>query len=173
MIVFSLQAPAPFYNIETNHGTQYVADRMGIIDGVPAIDLGELIASGCSALTFIARLAGADMNSVDDQPFQLMVTNLAYRISNIVALYATVSLDTAVGGIYPEADKGGSSIVDAGQLYSDLTAPALSVNLSISAGQGAVIRPAGFVPIFSLTTPQGVPALCDLFLFGDLFGVGP
>jgi hypothetical protein len=167
-----LQAPEPYFAVETRSGNLYKADRVGIIQ-VPAqalSDVKDLQDFGCSPVGFLARLLDADMNTTDDQPFELM-TSLSYRIDGFLASGATpVALDTAVGGIYAEVSKGGTAVVGAGQLYSDLTAQNLAVDLALAAGQGQIVRPVGFTPILSLTTPQGVAAQCDFFMYGTMLG---
>jgi hypothetical protein len=168
---FKLQAPTPYFEQEALGGTIYRADRMGIISNIATGDLYYLIQFGCREPAFLARIVGADMNSTDPQPFEMM-TDSPYRINLITVVNATTSLTTAVGGIYAAAAEGGTPIVPDSQLYSDLTATNIGIDLTLGAGQGAIIHPGGSIPLLLLTVPQGSDdARCDFIIYGDLFGV--
>lgn len=168
---FTLSAPAPNYQIEALSGTQYKADRVGVITGVAAIDLGSLLDAGCVSPSFIGRILNADMNATTDQSFVLVNSTLPYRITRIsLANTGGVNLTTAAGGIYPSASKAGTAIVANSQAYTTATGATIVFDLTVVSGQQNVLRAAGFVPIFSLTTAQGAAALADLYLFGDFFG---
>jgi len=169
---FTLAAPAPYFSVQAQSGTQYTADSNGVITGVAQNDLASLLDDGCVMPGFFARLIGADMNATTDQSFTLVNTKLPYRITKIAAIMGlpAVSLTTAVGGVYVAAAKAGTAVVANTQAFSALTAANLAVDLTIVSGQGAIVRAAGLVPILSLTTAQGAAATADLYLYADLLG---
>lgn len=112
----------------------------------------------------IAVLRGANMNSAADQPLTLGPTK--YVIRRVVVTNASVSLTTAVGGIYTGAGKTGMVLVSAIQSYAALTAPTKFVEPSLQAVALANSFTSGTL-FLSLTTPQGVAATADFYLFGD------
>ena len=116
----------------------------------------------------LATLIGANMNITTDQPFtsNFDLGSLSYAVSKILVTNASISLTTAVGGIYTAAAKGGTAIVAADQVYSALTSPTSLLSLTITAaGSGSVWS---VDPILSLTTPQGAAATADFYLIGDI-----
>jgi len=168
-MAFTLTAPAPYFAAQARSGTQYTADRNGIISSVAANDLDSLLDIGCLVPTFFGRLIGANMNATTDQTFTLVNTGLPYRITRISATNASTSLTTAVGGVYVAASKGGTAVVANSQVFSALTTALLAVDLTIVSGQGAIIRAAALAPILSLTTAQGAAATADLYLYADVY----
>lgn len=124
----------------------------------------------------VAKLLGANFNVTTDQvlPIQIKDTDdLAvsgeqiFTITNILVTNASVSLTTAVGGVYTAASKSGA-IVSAGQVYSALTAANKFVLLTLSgAALTDVINQANLY--LSLTTPQGAAATADVYVYGRLF----
>jgi hypothetical protein len=117
----------------------------------------------------LARLVGANMNVTTDQVIPWLVgsgpnANLfRYRVDSILVTNASISLTTAVGGIYDTASKGGVAIVAAAQAYSGLTAAGLGIELTIAAAGRGLLTAA---PILSLTTAQGAAATADVYVFG-------
>lgn len=116
----------------------------------------------------IATLFSADMNSTADQPFVFPFGNTRkFGLGGnavVIASNPSVSLTTAVGGIYPAISKGGTALVAATQVYSGLTAVGTKVNLTTGTTSNGTVFNA---PLYlSLTTPQGTAALCDLYIFG-------
>ena len=91
------------------------------------------------------------------------------RISKITATNASVSLTTAVGGIYPAAAKGGTAAVANSQVYSALTAAAIALDLTLAAG--TVVYAKGGQLYLSLTSPQGAAATADLYVWGDVYAL--
>lgn len=120
----------------------------------------------------LASLIGANMNVTTDQPLVAHIpVGKAFYISRILMTNVTVSLTTAVGGVYSAAAKGGTVIVSAAQAYTALTGTstqALSLTLA-AGGTGNVFSTA---PTFALTTPQGAAATADIYLMGDILPHG-
>lgn len=117
----------------------------------------------------LGQLIAANMNSTGDQQITIFSAPAKYIIRRIVATNASVSLSTAVGGIYPEISKGGTAIVANSQVYSGLTASGKFVDLTIASGYttgGDVLTAASIY--LSLTTPQGAAATADFFVYGDI-----
>jgi hypothetical protein len=168
---FTLAAPAPFFAVQAQSGTQYTGDRNGVITGVAANDMGSLLNAGCVVPSFVGRLLNADMNATTDQLFTLINSTLPYRITRIsFADTGGVSLTTAQGGIYPAASKGGTAIVANTQAFTTATGATIVFDLTIVSGQQNILRAAGLVPILSLTTAQGAAAAGDFYLYGDFYG---
>jgi hypothetical protein len=132
-----------------------------------------------SDLRVIAKLIGANMNSTDDQLLTIQLADDAatavdegdYIIDGIYARNASVSLTTAVGGIYTAAAKGGTQLVANSQVYSALTAASKYValtraNTALTDVFNVTTQPSLY---FSLTTPQGAAATADLYVYGRLF----
>lgn len=113
----------------------------------------------------IGTIIGANMNVTTDQPFVFpFAAGRKFSIDAIVASNPSVSLTTAVGGIYSAASKGGTAVVAAAQAYSALTAVGTKLNLTIAAAGAALVCNS---PLYlSLTTPQGAAATADFYFFG-------
>lgn len=120
----------------------------------------------------LAKLIGANMNSTADQVFATNydLTLGHFALAKILVTNASLSLTTAVGGIYGVAAKGGTPWVAAAQAYSTLTLATSLLSLTIAAfGSGNVFAVA---PILSLTTPQGAAATADFYMIGDIIPAG-
>lgn len=117
----------------------------------------------------LGQLIGANMNSTADQQIVIFSAPAKYIIRRIVATNASISLTTAVGGIYPAVSKGGTAIVASGQAYSGLTASGKFIDLTIASGytSGGDVLTVGSIYL-SLTTPQGAAATADIYVFGDI-----
>ena len=126
----------------------------------------------------LASIRGADFNSTADQPILIPAPITAFQLAGIIVTNASVSLTTAVGGIYTAASKGGSQLVANSQVYSSLTAPTklLQATLTSTANTSrfssanltfTVIFGLPYLTLyFSLTTPQGATATADIYLVG-------
>jgi len=117
----------------------------------------------------LGALLGANFNVTIDQAILVALPPgaSAYVIEAIVATHASVSLTTAVGGIYLGPSKTGLQVVSASQAYSGLTGTAINTAgsaLPLTVYQGAFLSVG--VVYFSLTTPQGVAATADLRVYG-------
>lgn len=127
-----------------------------------------------SAVPFIGpqhtgfRLLGADMNSTSDQQFVKLGKFSVYRINTVLVTNASISLTTAVGGIYPAASKAGTALVANSQVYSSLSAATVILNATI-AGAGTTTRFTAMDWFLSLTTPQGAAATADFYISVTVF----
>ncbi len=119
-------------------------------------------------LNLIGHLLGADMNSVTDQPVEMLVdAQTPFRVRQITVTNASGLLDTASGGIYTDVNKGGTAIVSAGQGFSDLSAPNIAVDLDIVPTPGNTIWDAATQLYVSLSVPQGVAGVtADYYFYG-------
>ncbi|MGA1280838.1 MAG: hypothetical protein ACO3YZ_04650 [Candidatus Nanopelagicaceae bacterium] len=117
----------------------------------------------------LGQLISANMNSTADQQITIFSAPAKYIIRRIVVTNASVSLTTAVGGVYPAVSKGGTAIVANSQAYSGLSASGKFIDLTIASGytSGGDVLTATNVYL-SLTTPQGAAATADIYVFGDI-----
>jgi len=164
-----------FQPISVQSGTLYTPDAAGVITNVALNDLESLRNAGCvqigvSSPTMIGRLLGVDFNVTANpgQPIPMFNGNLPFRVTKITVKNASTSLTTAVGGIYPAINKGGTALVANTQVYSALTAAGLALDLTIAAVPGTTEYAATQGLWFQLTTAQGAAATADLFIYGDL-----
>jgi len=110
------------------------------------------------------RLNGANMNSTADQPIIRQFACSSFLITRIRMVDASLSLTTAVGGIYTGASKTGVTVVSAAQAYSALTGATLGMDLTVApAGLDRIVSTTLFL---SLTTPQGAAAATNLYVLG-------
>lgn len=114
---------------------------------------------GVSGVLF--KLVGANMNSVADQQFVKQGVFADYMITGILVTNASLSLTLAAGGVYSAAAKGGTAIVAAAQVYSALTAAALTLLATI-----ANTNKRAETPYLALTVAQGAAATADLYIIG-------
>lgn len=112
----------------------------------------------------IAVLRHADMNTVADQ--EIVLGPDRYIIRRVIVGNASISLSTAVGGIYTDLLKFGSIIVPANQSYAALTSPEKFIDTSLGASVGTDTF-TNQVVYFSLSTPQGALARADIYIYGD------
>ena len=168
-VTVSLVAPNP-YGIYQTRGATYTADAVGLIANVAAGDVRDLENMGCLPLAtvrYIGRLLGANMNVTTDQIIPLFVPAAAkFRLTKITVLNASVSLTTAVGGVYTALSKGGTAVVANTQVFSSLTTPVKAVDLTLANTDAEVAATQLYL---SLTTAQGAPATADIYVFGDVF----
>jgi len=111
----------------------------------------------------VGKLIGANMNSTADQA--IAIDCAKYIVRGIIGTNASISLDTAVGGVYPTTSKGGTAIVANSQVYSALTAASKFVDLTV-ASQTDVLTAANLY--LSLTTAQGAAVTADLYVIADV-----
>lgn len=124
--------------------------------------LGLVPTSGVTSV--IGVLKGANFNVTTDQAIPINIAyGTKYAITDVWVTNSSLSLTTAVGGVYNAASKGGVAIVAAGQVYSACT--------SSGAVERCTIAAAGLTNIFtsnplylSLTTPQGAAATADIYV---------
>jgi len=155
-------------------GNQYQSDANGIIGNVPIpADVTALQATGCIVLSppptdLLFRLLGANFNTTADQIMSAaMITK--WRVKRIVVCNTSVNgMGTAVGGLYTGAGKTGTTIVANTQVYSGLTNALTAVELTLAVASGTIL--AAQTPLyFSLSTPQGVTATADIYVYGDAY----
>jgi hypothetical protein len=122
------------------------------------------------------ELLGANFNSTSDQAIPISVPTATYMVESIEVGNPSISLDTAVGGFYSAASKGGVAIVANSQVYSALTTHAanttgnamlatLATAGNTTAFQGLQQTNRISILYLSLTTPQGAAATADVRVF--------
>lgn len=113
----------------------------------------------------LGELIGANMNSTGDQQIVIFSAPAKYIIRRIVATNASLSLTTAVGGIYTAVSKGGTAVVANSQAYSTLSAGTKFLDLTLASNTDYRTATSLYL---SLTTPQGAAATADIFVYGDI-----
>ena len=118
----------------------------------------------------LGKLVAANMNSTADQQIVMFSNPSKFILRRIVATNASVSLTTAVGGIYTAVSKGGVAVVAASQAYSSLSASTLFLDLTLNATGSASTTVKSSIPnlYLSLTTAQGAAATADFYVYGDI-----
>lgn len=125
----------------------------------------------------VGKLIGANFNVDTDQAIPIQISDDDdvvtpdvgdFIVANIIVRNASVSLTTAVGGIYTAPAKGGSAIVANSQVYSALTSAVKYVGLTLAGiALTDVLNQENLY--LSLTTPQGAAATADIYVYGRLF----
>lgn len=122
------------------------------------------------AQVFGGKLTGANMNSTGDQAITISLPAgfTRWRLNNIFVMNASISLTTAVGGLYTATSKGGTTIIANTQTYSALTGAADNSTggfhaLTNIAAVTATIFNLSTIYL-SLTTPQGATATADFYV---------
>jgi hypothetical protein len=114
----------------------------------------------------VAKLTGANMNSTADQAFTITHPYAKFRLHSIWVHSASISLTTAVGGIYTGTGKTGA-VCSTTQVYSSLTTARKTLSISVTDtdlyGSGAGVS---LTLYLSLTTAQGAAATADFYIFG-------
>jgi len=113
----------------------------------------------------LGELISANMNSTGDQQIVIFSAPAKYIIRRIVATNASISLTTAVGGIYTAVSKGGTAVVANSQAYSTLSAGTKFLDLTLASNTDYRTATSLYL---SLTTPQGAAATADIFVYGDI-----
>lgn len=128
---------------------------------INALGRGAAPVPGTDTLLF--QLKGANLNSTADQIFEKRAQFGDFVPTSIRAMNASTPISGAVGGIYTQSGKSGTSIINASQAWSGLTStvkvihPAL-VNAGMSVFNGDLY--------LSLSTPMGSTATCDIYVIG-------
>ncbi len=150
-------------------GTLLVTDQPALYQNIGSNESPEWAPlGGPGGFNLIGALPAANMNSTNDQQFNMLPSRSGrFRIRLITVANASGILDTAVGGVYTDVNKGGTAIVGSSQAYSALASPDTALDLSILSTPGDTFWPASTPLILSLTTPQGVVAIADFSVFGN------
>lgn len=132
--------------------------------------LSDLIATNDAFLSGV--LKGANMNVTTDQAIPLSLPPVSaggsgkYYVQQIMAANPSISLTTAVGGIYTGPGKTGVQIVSAAQAYAALTQGL--VNVAGSLLLLTIALPTAFFTApqlyLALSTPQGAAATADFYV---------
>lgn len=122
----------------------------------------------------IASLLNVSFNTTSDQPILLPSTLNRFQLTGILIANPSGSLNGAVGGFYPEAEKAGSALVAAGQAYSTLSGQNLLMNATLTAYAQAQMfsrfQLVDWTVYFSLTTALGADATADIYVLGIELG---
>ncbi len=123
-----------------------------------------------STLKLIGKKIGANMNVTTDQAIPLSPQAGIFIFDKIIVTNASISLTTAVGGVYNAASKT-TAIVANSQVYSALTATNKWVLLTLAnTALTDTFDAATLTSIYlSLTTAQGAAATADVYVYGRTF----
>jgi hypothetical protein len=111
----------------------------------------------------IGSLRAANFNTTADQAIAIRSTITAWLTTSIIVTNCVGPSFSAVGGIYPLANKGGTPLVAASQTYVVGSNNFLTLTFN---GSTAVNRYTSSAVYLSLTTPQGSAVTCDVYLLG-------
>lgn len=116
----------------------------------------------------IGKLIGANMNVTTDNIVPLTSQAGLFIFDRIIVTNPSISLTTAVGGVYTAATKGGTALVANSQVYSALTAAAKFVALTLAnSALTDVFDSSVQTSVFlNLTTAQGAAATADIYVYG-------
>lgn len=124
----------------------------------------------------VGKLLGANLNSTADQAIAIQISDAdnivttgagQMVVTDVLVTNASVSLTTAVGGVYTAASKSGAIVANT-QVYSALTAATKYLKLTLTgAALTDVLDLANLY--FSLTTAQGAAATADIYVYARLF----
>jgi len=153
--------PKGYWHRAIRGGLNFLRDQT-LTDAEQAQALANLGVVG--PMQTLYHLIGADMNATSDQPFTKLHDYPAWCLLNYYVANPSISLTTAVGGLYTGAAKSGITLVAASQAWSALNATGAGLVLTAATplGRGRITAD----PILSLTTPQGVAATCDIYVMG-------
>lgn len=116
-----------------------------------------------SNLTLLGKGDSLDMNVTTAQA--ILISSAKYVIRKIIVTDASISLTTAVGGVFAEVGAS-TALVGAGQAYSALTAAGKFVDLTLATAATQNVRTETAIYL-KLATPQGAAATANFFIFGD------
>lgn len=114
--------------------------------------------------TLLGKLELANFNTTADQAISLRADR--YIIRRIPITNCTASLTVAAGGVYTGASKTGIIIVAAAQVYTALTGGTKFIDATLASGVTGDHLTSATV-FLSLTTGQGSPVTCDVYIYGD------
>ena len=122
----------------------------------------------------LARQLGASFSTTTDQPIVLPQTVSAFQLTGIIVTNASISLNVAQGGFYPQPGKVGAPLVLSTQIYSVLLSntilmqPALTAYAMTTRFTTAILAPIGtqMAIYFSLGSAQTGAATADIYILG-------
>ena len=115
--------------------------------------------------SLLGVLIGANFNITTDNTIPIAFCGTKYMITKIIVTNASISLTTAIGGVYTATSKGGTALVSAAQTYAGATAATKVVILTLTAG--ATADTFALTNLYlNLTTAQGAAATGDIFVYG-------
>lgn len=116
----------------------------------------------------VGKLIGANMNVTTDNTIFISPQAGLFKLVAIRVTNPSISLTTAVGGVYTAVTKGGTALVANSQVYSALTAAAKFVDLTLAnSALTDLIDPATQTHLYlNLTTAQGAAATADVYVYG-------
>jgi hypothetical protein len=116
-----------------------------------------------SGRRFLAVVKGVNVNATGDTPLPLIISSTAsYSVTNVVFTNASISLTTALAGVFTAPAAGGTAIV-ANAALSGLTGP--TVVSARTVASTAVVTNTG--PLYlNVGTAQGAAATMDVYVEG-------
>ena len=144
-------------NVTPGHVAKFIGNGVIADGGAPV-----------SAQRVLGKLTNANFDDTNDQPIIIAAT--VFQLTGLIITNTSISLQTAVGGFYPEAFKAGSPIVAAAQVYSSLTDPDLLLQATLTAFAQTARFSSANLPdgriYLSLTTGEPLPTTADVYAIG-------
>ena len=110
---------------------------------------------------------GCNFNSTADQA--IPITCPSYVIESVVVKNASVNMTAADGGIYTATSKGGTAVVPAATVYTELTSSSKYKEMTRASGLDSSTQSDVFTVgtlYLSLTGTQGAAATADVYVIG-------
>lgn len=144
----------------------YIQDQViGVVSGISVPSHNTAIiappSTGTGTSFILAKLAGASLSTVADQPIAGLPAK--YRITEIVITNATGDVTTASGGV--NAAAGGASVIAPSQALASLNTAQDLVSLGFNPGALEIAYSAPTL-YFTCTVAQGTPMECDVYIMG-------
>jgi hypothetical protein len=104
------------------------------------------------------------VNATGDQAIMPLINVNAYSVFQVVLCNASISLSTALAGVFTAPNAGGTAIV-ANAALSGLTGPTIVSQRTVaSTAQVSSVVPLSLY--FNVGTAQGAPATVDVMIYG-------
>lgn len=118
------------------------------------------VLSSNQALRLLASFQGVNVNASGDTVLPILDTG-SYSVANVIFTNASVSLTTALAGVFTAPSAGGTAIV-ANAALSALTAPSVVSQRTVA----STAAQSGQNLYVNVGTPQGAAATMDVFVYG-------
>lgn len=116
---------------------------------------------GANALRLLAVAKGVNLNTTGDSVIMNVINAVSYSVANVVCANASISLTTALAGLFTAAAAGGTAIV-ANAVLSGLTGPTIVSQRTVA----STAVQTGQQLYLNVGTSQGAAATMDVYVYG-------